>query len=62
MTDWYIYGYKITLVSLRGGASVIVVRFAADNRYIRHFNDITDFDRWIAKETYYGEVKCEEEA
>ena len=47
MTDWYLYGYKITVALLRGGASVIVIRRAMDNRYIRHFTDIADFNKWI---------------
>jgi len=47
MTDWYVNSYKITLASLRGGARVIVVRRAGDNRYIRHFTSIAEFNKWL---------------
>lgn len=64
MTDWYIDGYKITLVTLRGGAKVIVVRDSMNLRYIRQFTDLGEFDRWIAtflKEIDYGKAECNQE-
>ena len=60
MTDFYFKGYKITLVMLRGGSKVIVVRDSMNLRYITHFTEIGNFDKWI-KEFDYGEVKRDEE-
>lgn len=60
MTDWYVNGYRITLVSLRGGAKVIVVRAADTNRYMMRFEDAAEFHKWLnifAKE--YGSVKAQ---
>lgn len=58
MTDWYIEGYKITLALLRGGARVVVIRRAMDNRYIRHFTNVADFNKWIE---VYEQIERSEE-
>ena len=64
MTDWYIEGYKVTLVSLRGGTKVIVVRSAATLGYIAHFDNIADFESFInmyREDNRRGKVTSEEE-
>lgn len=64
MTDWYTEGLKITLVSLRGGARVIVVRSAVTLGYIAHFRSFEDFESFIStyrKESDCGKVTSEEE-
>lgn len=61
MTDWYFSGYKITLALLRGGARVVVIRRATDNRYIRHFNSIAEFTEWMKGHDYVKVEYSEED-
>ena len=64
MTDAYINGFKITLVTLRGGSRVIVVRDSMNLRYIRHFTDLGIFDKWIeviTKEYDRGKAEYDQE-
>ena len=64
MTDWYTAGFKITLVSLRGGTKVIVVRSAATLGYIDHFDNFEDFESFInmyREENLRGKATSEEE-
>lgn len=64
MTDLYVNGFKVTLVTLRGGSRVIVVRDSMTLRYVRHFTDLEHFDKWIdivTKEYSRGKVESDEE-
>ena len=64
MTDYYARGFKITLATLRGGAQVIVVREASNNRYLFHFDNAADFEKWsqlFTKEYDDGSLEREKE-
>lgn len=64
MTDLYFKGYKVTLVTLRGGSRVIVVRDSMNLRYIRRFTDLETFDKWITsemKEYDHAKAECNQE-
>ena len=64
MTDLYVNGFKVTLVTLRGGSKVIVVRDSMNLRYIRHFTELGNFDKWIEsviKEYDHGKTECNQE-
>lgn len=47
MTDFYVKGYRIILVTLRGGRRVAVVRSKGDNKYLFHLDNTERFDEWL---------------